>query len=234
MSWIYEPIVAFDLETTGVDPETDRIVSASTVHMVPGEDPDPTMLLVNPGIPIPASASAVHGITDADVANGMDPAAAVRRVRDDLVGYLEVGTPIGGMNLAYDMTLLDRECRRYGIHSINPDDLLVVDALILDKHVDRYRRGSRRLDALCAHYGVILDGAHNSTVDAIASVQVLLAIARRYPQLADVKLPDLHANQIRWAAEQAASFRSYLLRLRDPRAAEIDGSWPVRTVRLPQ
>lgn len=62
------------------------------------------------------------------------------------------------MNARYDLSLLDRECRRYAVESIS--ELLgdapapVIDPLVIDKHVDKYRKGKRALHALCAHYGV--------------------------------------------------------------------------------
>lgn len=228
MTWTSRPIVAFDLETTGVDPEQDRIVSASTVRMVRGEQPEVTTLLVNPGIPIPASASAIHGITDADVADALVAAEAVRRIVAVLAQCVEDGTPVVGMNLAYDLTMLDRECRRNGVEGLDHDRLTAVDALILDKQVDRFRPGGRRLDDLCRHYGVELSNAHSSAADALASANVAIAIVERSPRIAKLEPRDLHRWQIRWAAEQAESFRSWLQRRGDARAADIDGSWPLR------
>ena len=63
--WYEGPLAAFDTETTGVDVETDRIVSAAVVVQdAPGTRPRVTRWLVNPGVPVPAGATAVHGLTD--------------------------------------------------------------------------------------------------------------------------------------------------------------------------
>lgn len=100
------------------------------------------------------------------------------------------------------------------------------DIRTLDKIVDRYRKGSRKLADACTHYGVRIDGAHDASHDALAAARILYKIASGSPGLAAMPLPDLHQMQVRAKAEQAASFRAYLKRQGDP-ADGVRGEWPI-------
>lgn len=226
--WHNDVMVAFDTETTGLNLESDRIVTACVAVIDPGRAPQVTSWLINPGVPIPVEATAIHGITDERVAeDGEKPPVALGQIAGLLAAFLTLGVPVVGMNLAYDLTLLDRDCRRHGVDTVT--DLLcgkplapVVDVLVLDKAVDRYRRGRRTLTALCQTYGVRTDGAHDSTHDALAAARVAWKIAHRHPKIGGEDLRVLHDAQIGWAAGQAASFAAYLRRLAEEKAHEVD------------
>lgn len=225
----------FDLETTGVDVERDRTVTAFVGRMNPrtGVIERSRSWLVNPGIPIPEQAAEVHGVTT-EVANekGMDPAAATAQIVAELRAITANGSPIVGYNLGYDFSLLDREARRYGLEPFEPTR--VVDPYIIDKQMDKYRRGKRQLTITCAHYNIDLVGAHDSEADASATGLLAIEVMKLpgVPQ----DLDELHARQIEWAAAQAASLQSYF---RSPKAGErqdpnavVDGRWPVRKPEL--
>ena len=79
------PLVVFDLETTGKRVQTDRIVEISLLKLLPDGTNQIKTLRLNPGIPIPAEATAIHGITDADVANEY----SFRQIARSLVAYLD-------------------------------------------------------------------------------------------------------------------------------------------------
>ena len=228
MTWHTEPLVGFDLETTGVDVETARIVTAALVFRTLDTLPSKRTWLVNPGVPIPDEATKVHGIsTEQAAAEGVPAAEAVEAIAAYLAGALAT-QPVVAMNARYDFTVLDRELRRYGLatleqrlgHEVGP----VVDPFVLDKQADKYRKGSRKLEALAVHYGATLSAAHTADADALAAVEVAGAIAEKYPQL-QVHPEQLHVWQIRWAAEQAAGFQQHL-RKTDPYAV-IEGEWPL-------
>jgi DNA polymerase-3 subunit epsilon len=223
--WHELPRAAFDLETTGRDPLEARIVTASIVLVngrgVPLQQPE---WLVNPGIPIPAEASAIHGITaEHAVREGQDAAAAVAEIAETLTGYFAAGIPVMAFNAAYDFTVLAAECRRYGLTA--PDPRPVIDPYILDKQMDRYRRGKRTLVALSEFYQVQLDAAHTSAADALATIGVADALAGKYAALR-IEPGELHDAQVGWAAAQAASFQEWLRRTKPD--AVVDGVWPVR------
>lgn len=219
-------LAVFDLETTGVDTEADRIVTAFVGELnLAGEIVQGRHWLVNPGIPIPAGATEVHGVTDEVAqAEGADAAAAVAEIAG-LITRLNVGgVPVAAFNGAYDFTLLDRECKRYGVDFTAPT--LVIDPLIIDKQVDRYRRGKRTLGVTAEHYGVSLEGWHEAAADAAAAGRIAQELGRRH---AEVRVPahELHALQQQWAHEQAESFAKWMRSSKDP-AFVAESGWPVR------
>lgn len=233
MTWHTGPMCPFDVETTGVDTSTDRILSACTGRVgVPGEPSRFTTWLVNPGVPIPEGATAIHGITDAMALTGEPPAQALDAVAEDLCAALRSGIPVVGWNVVFDLTILAAELGRHGLPSlearlgraVSP----VVDGLLLDKQHDRYRRGSRQLVDVAAHYGVTLDHAHSAEGDALAAARTLWKIAHTYPALAAMSLDELHAAQVGWAREQAESFIAYLQKSNKP-YDDVSGDWPLRS-----
>ncbi|MFF7591166.1 exonuclease domain-containing protein [Kitasatospora purpeofusca] len=234
--WFTGPLASFDTETTGVDVESDRIVSAAlVVQPAPGAAPVATSWLADPGVPIPDGARAVHGIDDARVrAFGRPAAAVVAEVAAALAEQARAGRPVVVMNAPYDLTLLDRELRRHRGTSLaeatGPAALLVLDPRVLDKHVDRYRRGRRTLTDLCAHYGVELTGAHEAAADATAALELVRAVGARYPgALGGLTVGELHLRQAVWHAAQARGLQAWF----DRSGADerVDLSWPMRPAR---
>lgn len=235
--WHLGPMAPFDLETTGVDVHTDRIVTAC-IARVDGRSGAKTTRnwIVNPGIPIPAEAAAIHGITDEHVANAAPAPNAVDAIARELVAAMLDNIPVVGWNVVYDLSLLAAELRRYQLPSL--EDRLnrpigpVIDGLLLDKQIDRYRKGSRRLVDVARHYGINLSeiDAHGAEADALAAARIIWRIgALRRPEL-NLPLIDLHNMQVEWAIEQAASFRDYLQRQGKP-CDDVDGIWPCKPAR---
>ena len=230
--WAAGPLAAFDLETTGTDVEQDRILSGAWVLLGPGG----RLLarrswLLDPGVPVPAAATAVHGLDTAQVRrHGTEARAGVEEMTARLAASLAEGTPLVVMNARYDLTLLDRECRRHGLATLGArlggPPAPVVDPLILDRHADAHRAGRRNLGALCALYGVPLDHAHEAGADAVAAAAVARGIGTRHPALGALSAPELHALQVRAAAEQG---RARLRRnaARSPGDEAAATAWPV-------
>jgi DNA polymerase III subunit epsilon len=230
MSWHDRRLAAFDLETTGIDSESDRIVTAAVSLVGDGQPSVFHAWLLDPGIPIPPGASAVHGITTERArAEGRPPLEAVAEIVALLAQQLQEGIPIVAFNARFDLTCLDREARRHGIAPLlervgGADGMLVIDPYVLDKQVDRFRKGKRTLGAVCAHYNVPLDDAHDSHADALAAARVAWRLGQAFDELR-VDLPTLHQQQIAWAAEQAASFEDWLRR--NGRDERIEAAWPI-------
>ncbi|MCW4464359.1 3'-5' exonuclease [Glutamicibacter sp. MNS18] len=222
--WHKGPCVGFDLETTGVDTSTARIVTASVVLL----DAGGTILnqrewLVDPGVEIPEAATAVHGVsTEKARAEGVPAAQGVQQILE-LLQFAAQQAPVVAFNASYDFSVLHSEALRYGLTPFIPGN--VIDPFILDKQMDRFRKGKRTLEAACAHYGVVLENAHTSFADAVACVAVARAIAGKYAEL-HIAPAELHGQQIRWAREQAESFQQYL-RKSKPNAV-VDGAWPIK------
>jgi DNA polymerase-3 subunit epsilon len=223
MNWWQGRLCALDLETTGLDVEEARIVTATVAAVGGGVATEIVTLMADPGIPIPEEASAVHGITtERAQAEGNPPADVVKAICLDL---WRASSPIVAYNARFDLTILDRECRRYGLPSL--DLAPVIDPLVLDKQLDPYRKGSRRLEAACEHYRCRLDGAHDSAHDALAAARVAYRIGQT-TELGHMTAPGLHDAQIEWAAEQARSLRDYFRQQgKTEAAASIVEDWPV-------
>jgi DNA polymerase-3 subunit epsilon len=233
MTWHLGRLAGFDLETTGVDVETDRIVTACVVQCGGKHPTQSATWLANPGVEIPEGATKVHGITTEQArAEGQPAGQVVEQVVAALVQVVLGGIPLVVMNASFDLTMLDREARRHRVMPLTDrvgDTLRVIDPRILDKQVDTFRPGKRTLTDLCRLYGVKLDGAHSADADALAACRVVWRLGNQYPRLAELDLAQLHKAQVEWAAEQAASFEAHLHRKGETDAV-IDGSWPLRPV----
>jgi DNA polymerase-3 subunit epsilon len=127
----------------------------------------------------------ITGITTEQLrAEGGDPVEVLAATREAVWDLVRRGVPIAIYNAPYDWPLLAAEVAR---HHIGPlpevPPAVIVDPLVLDRHVDRYRKGRRTLTVTAAHYGVTVDGAHRARKDALATVGVCRALAARYPAL---------------------------------------------------
>ncbi|WP_458111455.1 3'-5' exonuclease [Arthrobacter sp. R1-13] len=223
-TWNTRPRAAFDLETTGRNSRAARIVTASvTLVDAGGEVVREHEWLADPGVEIPAEASEVHGVTTERARTEGRPASEVtRELAEVLQELFNDGVPVIAFNASYDFTVLAAESARYGVPQLTR--FPVLDPFIMNKQVDRYRKGKRTLTALCEEYGVNLDNAHTSAADALATLRVLDAMAGKFPKL---RMPasQLHQLQVDWAAAQATDFQSYLRKTKP--AAVIEGQWPV-------
>lgn len=169
-----KPIVFFDLETTGVDVTHDRIVEISMIKVLPsGEEIEKTRR-VNPGIPIPAEATAVHHITDEDVAN--EP--SFRQIAKSLANEM-VGCDIAGFNSnRFDIPMLDQEFQRAGVK------FDFSKARFVDVQTIFHKKEQRTLVAAYKFYcGKDLDGAHSANADTRATLEVLKSQLDRYDDL---------------------------------------------------
>ncbi|MFI0976669.1 3'-5' exonuclease [Streptomyces sp. NPDC021093] len=237
MGWHGESLIGFDLETTGTEPLESRIVTAAVVEVRGGAVAGQRLWLADPGIRIPEQASAIHGITNERAAAEGRPVSEVAdEVAQVLVEHWARGVPVVAYNAAFDLTLLSAELARHGLPALGdrlaeltgePGIGPVVDPLTIDRAVDRYRRGKRTLEAVCVEYGVVLDGAHEASADALAAVRVAIAIAERHPTIASLGLPELHQEQVRWYADWAGGFQEFLRKKGTPDAV-IDPAWPLR------
>lgn len=232
-AWHKGPLVAFDTETTGVDPTNDRIVTATVlvIGAQPGQIIERSWLL-DPGVEIPTAASDIHGITTEKArAEGRQPVDVLPEI---VIALSEAWTnrwPVVAYNAPFDLTILDHELARHGLGSIAEEGGpgLVIDPLVCDRRLDMFRKGKRTLTATCEHYGVRLDGAHDAKHDAIAAARVAWRLAEKYPNvLQERPLEQLQDDQARWYAEWAAHFEDYLRTRGGNPDAVIERAWPYR------
>jgi DNA polymerase-3 subunit epsilon len=235
VSWHKGLICAIDAETTGVDIETDRIVTWSRWLIDPSKGSKVHAgWLTDPGIDIPEGATAVHGITTEHARErGQQAASAVREIAGDLVHWSVEGAVVVAYNASYDISLLHRECLRHGhtdlaagLEKLRP----VVDSHVIDKGVDKYRKGSRKLLDVAKHYGIELteEDAHGSQADSLAAARVAYVLATRYPHIGRMDPDELHDLQREWKVDQAVGLQKYLRR-KDPKAV-VSPHWPFQPV----
>lgn len=225
-SWTELPRATFDLETTGIDPATARIVTASLVLVdAEGEVIRAGEWLANPGVEIPEQAAAVHGITTEYAREHGQPAdKVVYEVAMALGGLFADGVPVIAFNAAYDFSVMHFELERYGYPPLTCYPVL--DPLVINKHVHKFKKGKRTLEVLSSEYGVELENAHTSKDDALAAERLLTAMSFEYEEI-EQAATNLHRAQIGWAKEQAEELQAYFNRI--GKQADVSGQWPVRT-----
>lgn len=254
MTWWSGRALGFDTETDGPVPTEARIITGALVHMAgPGHPPQPMELMIQPERDIPQEAIDVHHITTERAREeGVPREKGVLQIASSIADLAGPEVPVVGHNAPYDLTLLDRELRRLGLGRLETirDDFgsidqvrmilherpvavfPVLDTLVLDKVLDRYRKGSRRLVDTAKHYGAAMaeGSAHGATADVIASLRIAIAMANR-GAWADKSLPDLHCAQVRWKREQAEGLRDYFKsKGQDSAAATVSLDWPLQAI----
>jgi DNA polymerase III subunit epsilon len=232
--WVEGELLCFDLETTGIDRFRDVPVSLAFVLLHGGVTVQRTVRLVDPGRPIPDEATAVHGIsTERARREGMPLYEAVELAAATLLDASQRGVPVVGVKLDYDLTMVDVLCRAFDGRGLRARGWSgpVLDALVLDRHLDRYRKGRRTLVDLCELYGVAIGRAHSAECDAEAAAGVLLSMAGRYDELAHATLPELHLGQVDYHQEWYASMNEWRrtrgLAFLDP----TESDWPLAAER---
>lgn len=226
MSWLTSPILALDAESTGTDPETARVVTYCLGRSDrPGQWEPVESWMIDPGCPIPAEATAVHGITDEMAAEGDTPELALGQLEVELRGAAFSQVPIVLHNAPYDLTLLDREFRRHMGVGI-PDGLIILDTLVLFRRFE-LTTGSRTLAKLAERHGIVFP-AHDAEADALAALRLLHILAGINDLLPLVDVADLHRLQSDWyAAQQSAA---YWRRVGNgDHGGTLTKEWPVHT-----
>ncbi len=168
------PIIFFDLETTGTDPAKDRIVELALVKMTPDGKREKFTKRINPGIPIPAEVTLIHGISDEDVKNCQQ----FKQIAHSLYDWMR-GCDLGGYNSArFDLPLLAEEFLRVGI---NVD---FTERHMVDVQQIFFKMEARTLSAAYAFYcQKELENAHSAEADINATIEVLEAQLDRYADI---------------------------------------------------
>lgn len=217
--------LVFDAETGGIDVHEDRIVQ----WFMATADKDGNLLekwqfFINPGVPIAEEAIAVHGLTNEWLEeNGQDPKKALMEIR--LIFLENIDLIHVAFNMNFDLSILDAEFKRHGVtedfgHYMR-DNSRLVDAIVIDRHEDKWRKGKRTLAAQAEHYGVPFDpdNLHDASVDVELTAKVTVKVLEKFGT------PTTREQSV-WYAEWAEDFQRYLRRT--DATATVDGNWPLK------
>ena len=168
------PIVFFDLETTGTNINSDRIVEICYLKVFPNGNEESKTMRINPEMHIPEASTAIHGIHDEDVAN----CPTFKEVAKDVAHDIE-GADLGGFNSnRFDIPLLVEEFLRAGI------DIDLTRRKFVDVQVIYHKLEQRTLSAAYKFYcGKNLEDAHTAEADTRATYEVLKAQLDKYPDI---------------------------------------------------
>lgn len=215
-------IAGFDLETTGFDGSKDHIVQYSFQVWNDGERMLNETRIVNPGVPI--LNSEIHGITDEIAANGISRENALSNIGSMLAACRDGGIPVAIMNARFDLTFYRDVIQSVYEHSVIPD-VFVVDPMVIDKRLERFRKGPRKLADLAGYYGEIVDSErlHEAGYD----VELTVRLARKLMGVVGTPVKFLYECQKQWYDDQAKSLYEYFKRNGNEAYKEISYGWPV-------
>jgi DNA polymerase-3 subunit epsilon len=176
------PLTNIDSETTGTKISTARIVSLSLIKINPDGTTENKLMMLNPGIPIPAEATSIHGITDEMVADK----PLFGQCAKEIYGFI-LDCDFQGYNIAkFDIALLIEEFLRCGI------DFDLKDIRVLDSCSIFQKKEKRDLSAALMFFtGEELIGAHGAEADNIASIKVFMAQTEYYPDIAEMTIDEI-------------------------------------------
>ncbi|MFA7480108.1 MAG: 3'-5' exonuclease [Vulcanimicrobiota bacterium] len=183
-----DKLLAFDLETTGLDAGKDRIIEFCFVSLTPDlQITGRYHSLVDPQIPIPPENSEIHGITDAEVAGLPAFSAHAQRIQS----LLSQATLIAH-NGAFDMAILNAELVRCELAGLTPSHPMI-DTLLIERYVN-----SHKLEAAYRRYtGRTFEGAHRAEADTLATIEVLRGQKRQHPDFLPAETHRLVSDEIK-------------------------------------
>ena len=226
VSWWRYPLVIVDFDTTGVDPLVAHPVSIAAVRLEQGEERGHLYTLLDPGEPIPAGATQIHGITD-EMVKGAPKLASLTA---QLCELAQGAVPCGYHGELYDKLILQRSI-------IGPDCPLIdarqpwIDPLVMIRKIDRYVKGAGRhkLEAVAARWGVPFEEgeAHNALADVRATGRVLAELVRQGNVSSACSLGRLleYIGQVR--VQQQADYERYRARVK-AREAQTEMSFEAK------
>ncbi len=163
MAYQPKPIIFFDLETTGVSITQDRIVQIGAIKVLPDGSEEVKNVLINPTIPIPAGATAVHGVSDEEVKDK----PKFKQIAKSFAAWL-AGCDLAGYNSDnFDIPLLIEEFNRAGITFPEPDTNFI-DVLKIERKINGHTLGA----TYERYTGEELEGAHDALIDIYATIKI--------------------------------------------------------------
>lgn len=179
---ISDPIVVLDFETTGLNPQMDRIIEIGAVKLVEGQIADSFSMLVNPGMPLSDDVIRITGIQDHMLMNEPGAEVAIPKLMD-FIG----DCPLAAHNASFDIAFLDAELKRLKKEAQLPQLDTLAFAQKLYPQLKRFN-----LSAICKHLGVTLKNAHRAVQDATATAQVLTIMLQEVVEKGAISLSDIN------------------------------------------
>ena len=210
--WIHEGFIAFDTETTGVEVESARVVTAAAV-VFEGATPLYTRSwLIKVDVDIPEITTAVHGITnEMSQRDGQEQREALAEIRDFLVNS---GMPVVCFNSSFDIPLFNANLARLGLELLPTEQVLC--SYVIDKQCNKYVKGKaqRRLKPTADRYGIELteEDWHGAEADARVAGQIFLAELAAYSELSTFSVVELSSAINLWRDQQDREFQEWLAR----------------------
>ncbi|MBD90921.1 MAG: DNA polymerase III subunit epsilon [Deltaproteobacteria bacterium] len=189
VSWFETPLAVVDVETTGLDPENDRVIEIAVIQMVRGEETGRFASLVHPGREVPAEVTNITGITNEDLSD----APPFETIAQELHAALE-GRAFVAYNLGFDRAFVAAEFERCQIEWATQTP---IDPLVFARELHK-KAGSKRLGAVAERLGISLENAHRAADDALVAGQILYAFRDALP----ANLEELLLLQGQWATSQ--------------------------------
>lgn len=217
--WTVRPWVGFDTETTGVDVTTSHILTASLVDYQPADATVGTVdnTIINPGVPIPETSVKVHGLTQQFIdEHGVDPRKGLEGIVTGIVDAIDHHKVLVAFNAGFDFAILEHNLVRLGMPGLSQrvdlSQALIVDPLVCDRALWKYRRGKRQLINLVDVYGIDTDTQHlhDAQADTTATLAVLRAMVGHFPQLTTLDDAAMMAFQRDQYQQWAQGFRAYM------------------------
>lgn len=200
--WAEAKLAIIDFETTGLNPEVDRVIEIGLACFEAGRLTFLNNWLVNPGIPIPEESRAIHNISDEEIANAPPFATVALELAEVLRDHLPVA-----YNATFDRRFLHAEIGRLASVVLEPlppafmADVNWIDPLVWARELFPDEK-SRKLTDVSARLGIALENAHRAASDAQAAGHVLLALAERMPST----YAEIISLQARYVARQDLDF----------------------------
>ena len=210
-----EAILAWDTETNGVSPDESRILTCyALLQDIKGNKLDEWSWIINPGVEVPKGASDVNGLTTEYIQEHgrWDHATAILEIENTLNMAATKGYPIVAYNQPFDLTLLDRELMRIQGHSEGVkwtvDNGLFFDPMVFDKHIHRFRKGSRKLMDVARHYGIEVDDSrlHEAQYDVELTAKLTWVLFQHH---CDWTIEELQPILKEAKREQSESLQAY-------------------------
>jgi len=167
-----QTFVALDLETTGLNPSSDRILEIGAVKVINGQVCETYETLINPGMRISSRIEELTGISNEMVINGIAPGEAVRKLVDFCEGF-----PLLGHNILFDYSFVKRAAVNLNLtfEKKGIDTLKIARNLLPDLE-------SRSLECLCSHFHITQGRAHRAVNDAYAALELYRILKERFPE----------------------------------------------------